>query len=61
MVAALTRPFAILTYVITGGNALIFPLVKPVSVKTWRIFMFADANWFLRLIAITTEQRRSCA
>jgi hypothetical protein len=59
MVAALTRPFALLSYIITGGNALIFPLVKPVSGKTWRIFMFADANWFLRLI--TTEQRRSCA
>jgi hypothetical protein len=36
-------------------NAPIFPpVIKQVSEKTWRIFMFADANWFLRLVAITT-------
>jgi hypothetical protein len=40
------------------GSAPIFPSVKRVSAKTWQIFMFADSNWFLWLMAITTDQLR---
>ena len=44
-----------LSYTITGGAAR----HEKVSPKTWRIFTFADANWFWRLMVITTDQLRS--
>ena len=44
-----------LNYTITGGAAR----HENVSAKTWRISGFADANWFWRLMVITTDQPRS--
>ena len=46
-----------LSYTITGGAAR----HENVSAKTWRISGFADANWFWRLMVITTDLPRSYA